>query len=367
MPSNKTPIISSLTSSQVDSVKRLKQWFLSEKRDLPWRYDPSPYEVWISEIMLQQTQVAVVIPYFERWMQRFPTVQALAVAPLDDVIKMWEGLGYYSRARNLHAGAQMIVDKFHGELPQEEEKLAQIKGLGPYTIGAIRSFAFHQRVPAVDGNVIRVLSRFFCIEDDIAKSKTVNHVRQLATTMLPEEESWIVNEALIELGATICTRKPKCEVCPMRKSCKATLHGKVESLPYNSKKVSIEVLHRSVAIISCEGKLLVRRGEKGQIMSDLHEFPFFEVKENGVQANAVAEHIKSQLGLKVTHLQALSKVNQSFTRYRVHLYPEFFSVEEGIEVPGYRWMDRVALSKAAFSAGHRKIYEAVLMTSTSFE
>lgn len=357
MLSNKTPTISSLTSSQVDSVKRLKQWFLNEKRDLPWRNDPTPYEVWVSEIMLQQTQVAVVIPYFERWMSRFPNIQALAEAPLDEVIKMWEGLGYYSRARNLHAGAQVVVEKFGGVLPREEEQLQLIKGLGPYTIGAIRSFAFHLRTPAVDGNVIRVLSRFFCVKDDISKPKTVNHIRDLANELLPEKESWIVNEALIELGATICTRKPKCTICPLRSSCKATLHGQENALPYNSKKISIEVLHRAVAVVLCDDKLLVRRGEKGQIMSDLHEFPYFESKEGGHETKEFSKHVKQNLGLKVEHLQDLPKVNQSFTRYRVHLYPVIFKVEHSADITGYQWMDAGALAKAAFSSGHRRIYE----------
>jgi len=342
-----------------NSIKFLKQWFLSEKRDLPWRHDPTPYQVWVSEIMLQQTQVTVVIPYFERWMQRFPTVQDLAAASLDEVIKMWEGLGYYSRARNLHAGAKFVVEKFHGELPHDEEKLKQIKGLGPYTIGAIRSFAFHQHTPAVDGNVIRVLSRFFRVSDDISKPKTVNHIRQLAADMLPEKESWIVNEALIELGATICTRKPKCHICPMRGSCKAALHGETDSLPYNSKKVLIETLHRSVAIISCEGKFLVRRGEQGKIMSDLHEFPYFESVEKGSALDDFTKRIEQGLGLKVEHAQTLPKVNQSFTRYRVHLYPEFFVTQDASHVVGYQWLDESGLEKAAFSSGHRRIFELV--------
>ena len=154
--------------------------------------------------MLQQTQVAVVIPYFLHWMQRFPTIHHLAKASLDEVVKAWEGLGYYSRVRHLHEAAKYLVEHFNGQLPSEEEDLKKIKGLGPYTIGAILSFAFHQKKAAVDGNVIRVLTRYFGLEEDISKVATVNKLRQLAQELLPDEEPWIVNEALIELGATLC-------------------------------------------------------------------------------------------------------------------------------------------------------------------
>ena len=180
----------------------LKKWFLIEQRDLPWRKINDPYAIWISEIMLQQTQVAVVIPYYLKWMQRFPTIQALAEAESDEVIKMWEGLGYYSRARNLHAGARYLIEFFGGILPNNESDLAKIKGLGPYTIGALLSFAFHQKKAAVDGNVMRVMARCYELDDDIAKSKTQKKIRHLVEEILPEDESWIVNEALIELGAT---------------------------------------------------------------------------------------------------------------------------------------------------------------------
>ena len=157
----------------------LKRWFLDQKRDFPWRENPSPYAVWVSEVMLQQTQAAVVISYFERWMQRFPTIQALADAPLEDVIKEWEGLGYYARARNLHAGARYVVENYEGQLPANAEQLYKIKGLGHYTVGAILSFAFQQRKAAVDGNVLRVLARYYGITDDIGKSATVKKCKDL--------------------------------------------------------------------------------------------------------------------------------------------------------------------------------------------
>lgn len=199
--------------------KALVEWFNKQKRPLPWRKNPSPYAVWVSEVMLQQTQVAVVIPYFQRWMERFPTIQALAESSIEDAIKQWEGLGYYARAKNLHAGAKQVVANFDGELPSKVEALSRIKGLGPYTVGAIRAFAFHERSAAVDGNVLRFLTRYFAIEEDIAKIGTQKKITALAESLLPEKEPWVFAEALIEFGATVCKKAPLCFECPLNKSC----------------------------------------------------------------------------------------------------------------------------------------------------
>lgn len=214
----------------------LKRWFQSTKRDLPWRCSPSPYVVWIAEIMLQQTQVSVVEPYFLRWMQQFPSIATLARATREEVIKAWEGLGYYSRARHIHAAAQYLMEKHEGKLPSRREDLEKVKGLGPYTVGAILSFAFHQKAAAVDGNVIRVLSRYFCVEDDVGKSGTKKQIWELAEKLLPDHEPWVVVEGLIELGATVCLKRPKCAECPINKSCLGFREGKQFSLPKKEKK-----------------------------------------------------------------------------------------------------------------------------------
>ena len=328
----------------------LKEWFVAEKRDLPWRNGTDPYAVWISEVMLQQTQVAVVIPYFERWMKRFPTIQHLADASLDQVIKEWEGLGYYSRARNLHAGAQYVLEVHQGILPQTAAELIKIKGLGEYTVGAILSFAFHKRAAAVDGNVIRVLCRYFRVEEDIAKPKTVTEIRKIALELLSEEESWIVNEGLIELGATICTRNPKCGICPLKATCKGFLGGVASELPIKSKKIKVEQLYRSVAVIQSEGHILVKRGEAGKIMSDLHEFPYLEVAKEEMNAD-----FESVTGLKLKVDRILDEVNHSFTRFKVNLRPVLMKCEEKSDVEGYQWCEVGRLRELAFSSGHRRV------------
>lgn len=339
------------------NFKRLKSWFLEKKRDLPWRKNEiTPYAVWVSEVMLQQTQVTVVIPYFERWMNRFPTIRALAHAHIDEVIKLWEGLGYYSRARNLHEGAKYVLEHYHGQLPPDEEALKKIKGLGPYTVAAILSFAFRQRAATVDGNVIRVLSRYFQIEEDVAKSKTVNYIRQIALQNLPEEESWIQNEALIELGATICKKIPNCMECPLRSECRSYTNGYEKELPYKSTKVKTEYLYRAVPVLVCGNKLLVKRGQKGKIMSDLHEFPFFETQEKGWTVKQLTKELTNRWLIEAEFIQQMPIIHHSFTKYQVRLNPALFICNTPSSIEDHLWLTRDELKQLAFSSGHRRIF-----------
>lgn len=340
-------------------IDPLKVWFLSEKRDLPWRQTTDPYAIWISEVMLQQTQVSVVIPYFLKWMQRFSTIQDLANASLDEVIKAWEGLGYYSRARHLHEAAKYLIQHFNGQLPNQEEQLQKIKGLGPYTIGAILSFAFHQKKAAVDGNVIRVLTRYFGLEDDISKPSTMKSLRQLAQNLLPDEESWIINEALIELGATICQRKARCHECPLKATCKSFKEATVDALPFNSKKIKIEYLHRVVAVIQNGTQFLVKRGQRGAIMSDLYEFPYFETVKEEISSQVLQEKIEKHYSLNVSQKQVLQEVSQGFTRYQAQLYPVLFTCLQTKEIEGLVWLSYHDLRQLAFSSGHRRIFQQI--------
>lgn len=339
--------------------KSLKAWFLREKRELPWREDPIPYAVWISEVMLQQTQVSVVIPYFERWMQAFPTIQALAAASLDDVIKLWEGLGYYSRARNLHAGARYIMDHFEGQLPADAKLLGKIKGIGDYTAGAILSFAFHQRHPAVDGNVIRVLCRYFRIEEDISKAKTQRQLKELAKQILPDQEPWIAVEALIELGATVCRRKPNCPVCPLKVTCKSRLEGRAESLPFKTSKGIAKKLLRAVAVIECKGYFLVRKVEEGSIMSGLHEFPYFEIKQETIEPQELIRLVKDHFQIHTALHQCLPDAAHSFTQFHARLFPFHLLCEKMPPIEGFKWMNRQELKKVAFPSGHRTIFASL--------
>lgn len=338
-----------------NDLQKLKRWFLSQQRDLPWRDSPTPYAVWISEVMLQQTQVSVVIPYFQRWMQHFPTIRHFAQATIEEVLKEWEGLGYYARARNLHAGAKYCVEHFNGELPSSAELLGKIKGLGPYTIGAILNFAFHQRMPAVDGNVMRVISRYYQIFDDIGKTKTLKEIQYKVAALLPMEEPWIISEALIELGATVCTRKPKCMECPLRLSCAAYNSATTDQLPVKAGKTTTTQLYRAVGVLAFKDKLLVRKGEKGKVMADLYEFPYIELQGPGREKESLESHLGT-FGLKAAWQQALPPVKHSFTRFQALLQPHFFNVKNHCEVEGYSWHSIESLQKMPFSAGHKRIF-----------
>lgn len=342
----------------------LKEWFAENRRELPWREDPSPYRVWISEVMLQQTQVSVVIPYFERWMKLFPTVESLARASQEQVIKAWEGLGYYSRARYLHEAAQVFLNEYGGVIPSNPEALSKIKGLGPYTIGAILNFAFHQKIPAVDGNVIRVLSRYFAILEEVDNCKMVKKITQKVEDILPENAPWIISEALIELGALVCKKQePLCLECPLRPSCLAFRHGLQSELPKKKKKTSTTVLYRLVAVIDCQGWILLKKGEKGKVMSDLYEFPYVEIKapfERGSCKEEAAVLFSKELGRKLIPTRSFPKQEHGFTRYRAHLFP--FLLTTAVKNENECWKTREELASLPFSSGHRRILNLFLET-----
>lgn len=242
----------------------LLDWYDRNKRDLPWRRHRDPYYIWVSEIMLQQTRVDTVIPYFQRFIERFPTIEALADAPEDEVLKCWEGLGYYSRARNLQQAARQVKEQYGGMMPSGKDEVAGLKGVGPYTAGAIRSIAFNIPAPAVDGNVMRVLSRYFLIEEDIMKVRTRTHMEELVMTLIPEGRASDFSQALMELGALVCTPKsPKCLTCPVMHHCAARFEGKEEQLPIKTKAKPPRPEYRLTAIVEGsgqhQGKILVRR------------------------------------------------------------------------------------------------------------
>src|SRR6266404_3812291 len=210
----------------------LLRWYRRQHRQLPWRATRDPYRIWVSEVMLQQTRVDTVLPYYARWLRAFPTIRALAQARADRVLKLWEGLGYYSRARNLHRAAQTVVREYGGKLPRTAEGLRQLPGIGRYTAGAIASIAFDERTPLVDGNVARVFARIFAIRANVKSPRTLDCLWNLAENLLPDTNAGEFNQALMELGALVCTPvNPRCAACPMRRVCLAKARGLVDRLP----------------------------------------------------------------------------------------------------------------------------------------
>ena len=282
-------------------------------------------------------------------MNLFPSISAVAKTPIEKIIKVWEGLGYYARARHIHAGAIYLTEHHGGELPASYEELKRVKGLGPYTIGAILSFAFKQKWAAADGNIFRLLARYFEIEEPIDKSRTQSLLRSLCTALLPEKKPWIAMEALIELGALVCQKRAQCHLCPLEKSCLGK--KRADFLPVKEKKSTVTILHRTVAVIQSKERFLMRKGKRGEVMEGLLEFPYFD---RGVNVEKI-------LGLPLNGGLSLPTVTHTFTRYKAILYPRLYQAVEQ-SVKGYTWLFLEELKESAFSSGHRRIFESLFTT-----
>lgn len=278
----------------------LLAWFHENKRDLPWRKSQDPYRIWVSEIMLQQTQVDTVIPYFYRFMELFPTVHDLAAADEEDVLKAWEGLGYYSRARDLHHAVKEVVAEYDGKVPDHPKQLGGLKGIGPYTRGAILSIAFDQPEPAVDGNVMRVLSRVLKIEDDISLGKTRTRFENVTREIIPRSDPSSFNQAVMELGALVCTPKaPMCLFCPVQEHCRAFDQGIQEELPVKKKKAKQrKKSYLTLLIKNYEGKVLIEKRPETGLLANLWQFPM--VPEDIKDSAAAEEWFYQEYGLNVT-------------------------------------------------------------------
>ncbi|MGX7244622.1 A/G-specific adenine glycosylase [Enterococcus quebecensis] len=278
-------------------------WYEKEKRNLPWRVNLDPYRIWISEIMLQQTRVDTVIDYYYRFMEWFPTIQDLAEAPDDKLLKAWEGLGYYSRARNLKIAAQQIVTEFNGEMPKTIEEIRQLKGIGPYTAGAIGSIAFQLPEPAIDGNVMRVVSRLFEISDDIAKSSSRKVFEEAMYKIIDQKRPGDFNQAMMDLGSSICTpTSPKCEVCPIQAYCLSYKNNTMTNFPVKSKKLKPKDVYYIGGIIENKEQefLLSQRDEKG-LLANMWLFPIVEVTKerfNFLQKNWAKEDQQMSLNFE---------------------------------------------------------------------
>lgn len=315
--------------------RELVAWYEANKRDLPWRKDRDPYRIWVSEVMLQQTRVDTVIPYYLRFMERFPTVRHLAEAPEEDVLKCWEGLGYYSRARNLQAGARQVVAEHGGAVPDDKAALSGLKGIGPYTAGAILSIAFNQPEPAVDGNVMRVLSRYFLLEDDVAKSSVRAGIERLAAALIPEGRAGDFNQAVMELGALVCTPKsPGCLLCPVLAHCAGRAAGRERDLPVKSKAKPPRPETRLAALIEGRGehagKVLVRRRPDDGLLARMWELPHVmaadEADAQGGRFDRLSRGLAEEAGLLVRPVRLWTEAEHVFShiRWKVHVYTAEF-------------------------------------------
>lgn len=345
---------------------RLLAWYDEHGRDLPWRRTDDPYKIWVSEIMLQQTQVSRVQDYFARWIERFPTVKVLADAPLDDVLKVWEGLGYYARARNLHTAAQQVVDEYDGEVPRTVKELRELPGIGPYTAGAVASIAFDTPAAALDANLKRVFARLVGLEKPVNSSAGTRELWDIAEALLPEERAGDWNEALMDLGATVCVSGvPRCLLCPFMGVCRAQQEGRQQELPRRESKRPRP--HREMVagvIRDGAGRILITQRPTDKMLGGLWEFPGGRCENGTSFRECLSTTVRRELGLDIEIGEKLTIVEHGYTHFTVTLHAFVCRRTDGEPAPAesiadWRWVADDELEEFAWARKDRKIIEAL--------
>ncbi len=298
-------------------TRELLDWFEENRRDLPWRNTSDPYRIWVSEVMLQQTQVRTVIPYYGRFLSRFPDLQSFAAAPLDDVLKHWEGLGYYARARNLHAAARTLKGN---TVPDDPESFGELPGVGAYMRAAVMSIAFGRPLAAVDGNVKRVLARVFAIEHAVDRPTGARAVQGFADALLDSDQPGEFNQAMMELGAIVCRpRNPQCNECPWSKSCASFIAGSWERFPRTSPKRAVPTARIAVGVVSRRGRLLITRRAESAMLGGLWEFPGGKIRRGESAADACRREIREETGLDVDVVEHVASVQHAYSHLKVKI------------------------------------------------
>jgi A/G-specific adenine glycosylase len=342
----------------------LLRWFAAGARDLPWRRTRDPYAVWVSEIMLQQTRVQAVVPFYTRFLGRFPTVEKLARAPLDAVLKSWEGLGYYSRARNLHVAAKMIVARCGGQLPDTADGLRTLPGIGRYTAGAIASIAFGRREPLVDGNVARVLCRLFRIHGNPQKPRVQKTLWSLAKDLLPPRKVGQFNQALMELGSEICVpRHPRCNDCSVSRFCEARKHGEQDRLPTRVAKKRLPSYTVAVGVIHRAGRILIDKRNPEGLLGGLWEFPGGKQRPGESLETALRREVREELAIAIRIERPLTVVEHTYSHFHVRIHAFECTYLSGtprcLACAAFKWVRLADLGRYAFPAANRKIIQAL--------
>jgi A/G-specific adenine glycosylase len=340
---------------------RLLDWFAAHRRDLPWRRSRDPYRIWVAEIMLQQTRIATVMPYFERFLSRLPDVKSLARARQDEVLKLWSGLGYYSRARNLHAAAKEIVARFASKFPRELEAALALPGVGRYTAAAVLSIAFDVPLAVLDGNVARVLARLGAIRGDLRAPRRWQDLATTAQDLLAQQAPGDWNQALMEMGETICTpQSPRCDVCPVARWCRARALGLTQMIPAARKKrASISMKIAAAILRDPRGRTILVRDSGAHddvLFSRMWQFPAVEVARHA--KSELTAHVRETLGIKVASLEALAEARHGVTFRNITLLPFLARVRRLPRLPRTRILPFASLAQLPVSSATRKIAAA---------
>ena len=343
----------------------LADWFANAARVLPWRENRDPYRIWISEIMLQQTQVQQVIPYYARFLAQFPDVAALAAAPLDAVLKAWEGMGYYARARHLHRAAAEICRQHGGLFPRDPEAVRRLPGIGPYTAAAILSIAFGEPLAVVDGNVVRLLSRFSAVAEESGSTAARKKIAALADALLDRQRPGDHNEAMMELGATVCTpRSPLCAVCPLAFACAAHAAGEEERYPVKARAKARPHVQIAAAMIWREGELLITRRREEGLLGGLWEFPGGKQEEGESLEQTVEREVAEEVGVRVRVRGHFMSVDHAYSHFSITLHifdAEWLGGEPRcLECSDWRWVTPARLRDYAFPRANLKIIDQLL-------
>ena len=351
---------------QAPFIELLLRWYRNCRADLPWRSDAEPYHVWLSEVMLQQTQVDTVIPYYRRFLTAYPSIADLAAAPLDDVLKLWEGLGYYSRARNLHRAAAIVVAEHDGALPAEVSELRVLPGIGRYTAGAIASIAFGRPAPVLDGNVMRLITRLLDLDDDITLSATQNKLWRIAADWLPVEGAGEYNQALMELGQKICKPKnPHCENCPLQLHCRAFAQGTQLERPVRSKRAPKPHYDVTAGIIrDGEQRLLIAQRPLDGLLGGLWEFPGGKLEGQESLTECLQRELREELAIEVDVGRLFTVVEHAFTHFKITLHAfdcrylgalPPYDEPQAIEALNWAWVSEEQLSQYSFGKADRDV------------
>ncbi len=318
------------TKSQKFPLKKLLIWYGRNKRDLPWRKTRDIYKIWLSEVMLQQTQVITVIPYYHRFIKHFPTIESLASADEQEVLKLWEGLGYYNRCHNLYRSAKLVMKEFYGSIPDQPEKFKKLPGVGPYILAAVMSIGLGLPLAVLDGNVIRVITRYYGMKDDVSKGPTKKKIHEIMTGYIPNDNPGDFNQAMMELGALVCAPKsPSCEHCPINADCAAYRTGQTGEIPYKPSKPKIPVYNVSIAVILDQHRFLIQKRPSKGHLAGMWEFPGGKIKNGESPGQAVIRECREELNINVKTIKKLKMVSHTYSHFRIKLNVFLCGIKSG--------------------------------------